>query len=360
MLYIHFSAADLSRVRIAAEPNPAWELLLSLHALRAPSGHMVFGSWRDRLATHPDSATRLLAALAPPRGYSPDFLTPAGVDDVHSLVDAVLGTTRARLRTELAMLIGERRPPSWIQSMADGDLDSLRRLGAALRHYHERALLRHWDHIRTVITAEQALRSRDLAEGGVERLLDSIHPVVQWDDPVLKVAYPVHQEMHLDGRGLLLIPSYFCWGSPITLYDPHLPPVLVYPANRGSLPMIPPGEPEHAVNAALVRLLGRSRAAVLQDIAASGPTTGGGVARRLDISAASASEHASILRNTGLISTHRVANTVRHTVTPLGQALLRGRQPVEAPQYAGSPSVSTASGGDGPRRKCTEPATCAC
>ncbi|WP_345574426.1 ArsR family transcriptional regulator [Streptomyces prasinosporus] len=333
---------------------------MSLHALRASSAHVVFGSWRDRLATNPDSATRLLAALAPPRGYSPDFLTPADADGVPSLVDAVLGTSRTRLRTELAMLIGERRPPSWMQSMADGDLDSLHRLGAALRHYHERALLRHWGRIRAVVTAEQALRSRDLTEGGVERLLGSIHPAVQWDDPVLKVAYPVHQEMHLDGRGLLLIPSYFCWGSPITLYDPNLPPVLVYPANRGSLPLVPPGEPEHVVNAALVRLLGRSRAAVLQDIAASGPTTGGSVARRLDISAASASEHAAVLRNTGLISTHRVANTVRHTVTPLGQALLRGRQPVEAPRRAAPPVVSIGSGRHGTRRECAEPTACAC
>ncbi|MFE9685133.1 ArsR family transcriptional regulator [Streptomyces sp. NPDC006285] len=330
MLHIHFSAADIGRVRVAAEPDPAWELLLSLHALRAPSEHAVFGSWRDQHARSPDPATRHLLALAPPRGYSPDFLTPAGVGDASSLTDAVLGTDRDRIRTELALLAGARRPPTWMRSLADGDLDSLRHLGAALRRYHQQALVRHWGRIRTITMAEQAMRVRDLLEGGVERLLGSIHPGIRWEAPVLKVAYPVRHEIRLEGRGLLLIPSYFCWGNPITLRDPQLPPVLVYPANRGLLPLVPPTASEHLASTGLARLLGRSRAAVLQDIAVSGPTTGGGVAQRLGMSAASASEHAAVLRSTGLISTHRVANTVRHTVTPLGQALLQGHQPAGA------------------------------
>lgn len=51
-------------------------------------------------------------------------------------------------------------------------------------------------------------------------------------------------------------------------------------------------------------------------------STTGELARRADISAASASQHATVLRQAGLVSTHRQGNTVRHTLSPLGAELL--------------------------------------
>jgi hypothetical protein len=41
------------------------------------------------------------------------------------------------------------------------------------------------------------------------------------------------------------------------------------------------------------------------------------------VSAANASHHTTVLRDSGLIASHRHANTVLHTLTPLGAALLR-------------------------------------
>jgi DNA-binding transcriptional ArsR family regulator len=324
VLYIHFTGADLTRVRIAAEPDPGWELLLSLHTLGAPGAGRSLPVRRPVAGTVPDPALGMLLELAPPRGYSPDFLTPGGAPDIGSSVDAILTTGRERLRAELSVLAaGRRRPPNWLRAMADGDPEIMTRLGSALRGYHGRILGRRWDRVRVVTAAERAQRVRDLIDGGVERLLGGLHPLIRWEPPVLVVDYPVHQELHLHGRGLLLIPSYFCSGRPITLRDPGLDPVLVYPAARGGHPADRAAEPDRA---ALARLLGRTRAAVLEDIALSSGTTGGGIARRLGMSDASASEHAAVLRGTGLVETHRVDNRVRHTVTPLGRALLDGRQ----------------------------------
>jgi DNA-binding transcriptional ArsR family regulator len=48
------------------------------------------------------------------------------------------------------------------------------------------------------------------------------------------------------------------------------------------------------------------------------------IAQRLAISPASASEHATVLRNAGLIASGRERNTVIHALTPLGQTLLEG------------------------------------
>ncbi|WP_215455990.1 MarR family transcriptional regulator [Streptomyces sp. ATCC 21386] len=325
MLNIHFSADDLARVRLASGPDPAWETLLSLHALGGSPDHIVFGPWRARALGALDPSVSLLRRLAPPRGYSPDFLTPGADTSLESAVDAVMSVGRTRLREELALLPARHHSAPWMRRLAQGEPETMRRLGGVLRRYHQRVLGRPWHRIRAVVEGERALRARDLLDGGVERLLGSIHPLVRWEPPVLRVEYPVRQDLFLGGRGLVLIPSYFCWGRPISLHDTTLDPILVYPANRTLQPLTE--DPMTAGPAALARLLGRTRAAVLEEIAASNGITGGELARRLGISAASASEHTATMRGANLIISQRVTNTVWHTVSPLGQALLEGRRP---------------------------------
>ncbi|MEU3979378.1 MarR family transcriptional regulator [Streptomyces sp. NPDC026672] len=320
MLRIHFTSEDVGRIRIAAGPVPAWEMLLSLHALRGPADHGVFGPWRTRALATLDPSARLLLRLAPPRGYSPDFLTPSG-GDVESAVDAVQSTGRERLRTDLTLFAGRRAADgAWLRPLADGDTGALRRVGGAMRRYHQRVLAPVWGRIQAVVAAERAGRAVDLLDGGAERMLGRLHPGVRWEPPVLSVQYPVRRELHLRGRGLLLVPSYFCWARPIALHDTRLEPVLVYPANRGLQRLVEPrtrpgGDP-------LARLLGATRAAVLEQIAGTEGLTGADLVRRLRISPASASEHAGVLRESGLIVSHRTANTVWHMPTPLGRAML--------------------------------------
>ncbi|GAB3963017.1 ArsR/SmtB family transcription factor [Plantactinospora veratri] len=142
--------------------------------------------------------------------------------------------------------------------------------------------------------------------------------------------YPADRELHLDGRGLLLVPSFFCARIPVTLLDPELPPVLVYPVDRLGGLMPAPGEGAGPVpatggeagRAALAALIGKTRARVLE-VVGDGCSTGE-VARRLNISAAAASQHTTVLRNAGLLVSHRDRNTVLHSLTPLGRAILTG------------------------------------
>ncbi|MBR7678841.1 helix-turn-helix transcriptional regulator, partial [Streptomyces daliensis] len=54
----------------------------------------------------------------------------------------------------------------------------------------------------------------------------------------------------------------------------------------------------------------------------------GELARAIGVSASSASQHTTALRNTGLITSHRHGASVLHTLTPLGAALLRANTPV--------------------------------
>jgi DNA-binding transcriptional ArsR family regulator len=73
--------------------------------------------------------------------------------------------------------------------------------------------------------------------------------------------------------------------------------------------------------AALAALVGRNRAAVLSAIAHGCTTTE--LAGRVGISLTAASQHASVLRNAGLITTRRQGSAVLHVLTPLGAELLR-------------------------------------
>jgi DNA-binding transcriptional ArsR family regulator len=77
---------------------------------------------------------------------------------------------------------------------------------------------------------------------------------------------------------------------------------------------------EPAADSKLAALLGRTRAAVLETV--SSPCTASELARQTGISLASASQHATVLREAGLLTTTRHRNAVMHTTTALGAALL--------------------------------------
>jgi len=317
MLRIHFEADDLARTRILEGPDPLWETLLSLHMLQGGAGHAVFGEWRASVRSRLDRSAGLLFALAPPRGYSVDFLTPAtGAAGLDSGIEAVLSTPRAVFRSDLTELAAERRPPRWAASLADGCLDVLHQLGNAIRRYFLAVLAPSWSAITSQVRADRLQRGHVMLGNGVEGLLDTLHPTVRWRAPVLEVAYPVDQELHLGGRGLLLVPSMFCWQSPVTLLDPGRQPVLVYPVDRR------PGWFGGAPSRSATKLLGRTRAAVLEVICALPAPTTTEIATELRVSPATASQHATVLRDSGLITTDRAGGAARHRPTGFGSALL--------------------------------------
>jgi DNA-binding transcriptional ArsR family regulator len=324
MLRVYFTGEDLARVRVAGAPDPLWETLLSVHQLTQPGAGIVFGQWRSRALTRLAPAMRMLLDLAPPNGYSPDFLTPSAASGgLEAGIDAVLHTPKRQLGAELGLLSKRQRPREWSRPLAGGDPATLRRLGEALRLYYERILAPHWSPIHAAIDADRAIRARAFLDGGVNQVLARLHPTIRWQPPVLEVGYGPDRELHLDGRGLLLLPSFFCWRDPISLQDNNLPPVLVYPVEREPGWAAPiAGSPDGP--RALAAVLGRTRAAVLRTIEAN--CTTGGLAQRLGISLASASEHATQLREAGLITTHRDGKAVFHTLSPLGQSLIRRGQ----------------------------------
>lgn len=70
----------------------------------------------------------------------------------------------------------------------------------------------------------------------------------------------------------------------------------------------------------LASLLGRTRAHALEALA--DPCTTGELARRIGVSPATASHHATVLRAAGLISSHRDGVKIVHRLTAKGTTLL--------------------------------------
>lgn len=247
--------------------------------------------------------------------YFPDFLTPTHSDGtLDGGLDAVLATPARRVRSEVALLAGAPGVPDWLRRLPD--LEDRRVLTGAVRGYHRLAVEPHQDRIQSRIDAERALRARALLDGGVEGLLRSLAPAMLWEPPVLRVpVYPEDRDLYLGGRGLRLVPSYFCQGNPVALADAELEPTLVYALHAEPAPTTGPRAP-------LAVLLGRTRATVLR-AAAHGATTGE-LARVAGVSASAASQHVTALRDAGLVHTQRLGATALHTLTPTGAALLRG------------------------------------
>jgi len=327
MFRIHFTPADLLRTRIARGPDPMWEVVLSLHVLRSRFGAAHLGPWRRHaVRSVPHGPLWRLLELSPPLGYFPDFLTPPGADQsLGEELELAMSTPRPELSTQIRRLTAPSRSRSairltrWLRAVEQGGAQTMSALEQGVRTYHHRGLAPFWSSIRAAICTDREARADQYAVGGLDRLLSTLHPRVRWRPPVLEILDLHSPDLHLDGRGLLLQPSYFCTDSPTKLREAGDQPVLIYPITRPPTgPVLEDPSAEHPAAA----LLGRTRAAALA--ATMDGCTTSDLARRCDIAVSTASQQATVLREGGLVQTRRDGGSVVHEITDLGRRLLAG------------------------------------
>ncbi|SCD71426.1 MULTISPECIES: hypothetical protein [unclassified Streptomyces] len=164
-----------------------------------------------------------MTTLVPRRGDFPDFLTPSGADSFSTSLDLIHAALAARLRTELAPHFRRRTPPPWARRLAEGDHSARQELRDALTTCFHELLAPQLPLIAETFHLERAQHSRDVLEGGVEQLLHTLPPSIRWTSPTLTADYPRDRDLHLHGRGITLVPSFFCTKSPVTLINPGLP-----------------------------------------------------------------------------------------------------------------------------------------
>ncbi|AZM60455.1 MULTISPECIES: MarR family transcriptional regulator [unclassified Streptomyces] len=341
MLRIHFTDADLARTRIAPAPDPLFEITASLHRLQTRTGRWAYAGWyrtaRERMREQRlERVVRsVLLPVYPRAAYFPDFLNPVdAVDGLDAGFESILATPAERVREELGILDRTVGAPAWSGRLAEYGMR--RQFVGVLRAYHEAVIVPHAEHVQARIEAERAARGRLLLDGGVEGMLAGLGPMLRWRPPVLEVSYPRQAEdrdLHLNGRGITLVPSYFNWGEPVAYADPGLPPVLWYSLLHEPEARRPSADDP---GRSLTNLLGRARAVALHT--ASGGATTGEIARAAGVSASAASRHATALRDAGLVTTVRNGRTVLHTLTPTGASLLRAARRRTNEDAAGTPA----------------------
>ncbi|GAB3474756.1 winged helix-turn-helix domain-containing protein [Amycolatopsis cihanbeyliensis] len=330
---IHFTTDDLARTRIAAAPQPLVELNVAVRMLQDSRHHPVrFGEWRRTALSRLPAQARLVFDLLPVQEWGLDLLTPAGAGDLRALLEQVRSTPARRLRLELAQLAAlreHRRPlPRWTERIGTNPR-LLQQVADLLEEVYQHTVEPHVPTLHASTMADRSVRTRHIAEGGMDRMLSGLIPGrVRWEPPVLVVTKPGGAQVDIDlgGRGLLLVPSLFGSDYPILALDAEPQPLMTYPVhdtNPGRpLPAPVSTSPTPATPYALASLLGRTRATVLTVIAEYAGCTTAELAALASIAPASASEHASVLRKAGLVTTVRHHKAALHSPTQAGILLL--------------------------------------
>lgn len=311
---IHLSMADLTRIGLGGA-DPAWETAASLRVLQTNGA--AFDRWRRLVRwSLPAHADRLLW-LCGPGAPAPTFLVPmTGESEMDGVLAEISRTAPARLAAGVLATAAGRPLPRWAQELANGSTAALGELTRLLGDYHRLAIAPHWPDLTARVDADRDLRTRILRDGGVSDLLTSLRPAVRWHAPVLETDHG--GELHLAGTGLLLVPTWFTREAEVIPSPAGDPARLAYPVAHIGNPV--PSARRGPSKKALAALIGPTRAAALATMATGCSTSE--LAERLGVTPSAVSKHTAVLRDAGLISTHRDRNTVLHSLTPLGASLL--------------------------------------
>ncbi|MFG2331631.1 ArsR/SmtB family transcription factor [Streptomyces sp. NPDC048604] len=320
MLRVHFTAEDFARVRFPPRPAPLQELHAALTTAVTRRGGPLFAPWRGRVLRSLPTAAEPLADLVP-SGSPPSFLDVLGdtmADGFRQIRDAGPGL----VRSELERVYGVAPAPRWVRGLHAGDETAWRTLHRGQQAAYETVLAPVWSVVQDLHREEFTRYALAVAERGVAAALTGLAPDSRLHEGVWEwPGTAPTRDVFLDGRGLVLLPTFHHPAGPLLQDQPGRPAVLTYPAGPG----LPPTARGPAVPAeALAAVLGRTRLDALRLLAEPHTTTS--LARALHVTNATASSHAAALRSAGMATTTRTGRSVTHRRTALG-TLVAGAGP---------------------------------
>jgi DNA-binding transcriptional ArsR family regulator len=320
-LRFHLSVDGLARTRLAH--SPLWEAIFSLRAVGDPTASALHEPWAVAARSRLDGIdVDTLLALWTPCAAVPDFLTPppvTGRPQFDEELRRVRKTSPEQIRRDLQVTYQDALPPGLepVYRRPGSGIDRLVQLVGA---YWERALADHWPRLRLVLEGDVVYRTRALAAGGAMAVFGELHERVAWESGDVVIGSPEAPEDHrvdVNDRGLLLMPSAFIWPFVATMFREPSEPAVVYPSRGiGTLWQAEPA----AGPQALAALIGRTRAGLLAMLDA--PLSTSEVAQRTGLSIGGVSRHLAVLRESGLVASHRRGHAIVHHPTPLGLSLL--------------------------------------
>ncbi|GAA1997865.1 winged helix-turn-helix domain-containing protein [Catenulispora subtropica] len=258
---------------------------------------------------HPDAPAFLPLAIA---GDDPAPSFEQELDQLRATPPHLLGF---RLATAAARTDDADRLIRGLRNQEDA---ALRTVVDGLLTLYRATLMADWPEISQRLRGDIALRDRQSRRNGTLAMLTNLHPDIMWRPIADEVRDADAADDDPDDAasgtgGLILAPCLF--GQ----QRAH-----AGPGGDGTLVVIyPAAEPDDGAPAAddhLAALLGPGRAAALRSLQV--PASTSDLARRLAVSVPTASTHAALLRNAGLVATTRDGKSVRHELTPVGRQLV--------------------------------------
>ena len=329
-LVLVFGRDDPARVRFAI--SPLWETRAALRVLIEPQHRRYHMPWLDAVRSDLDQLELWpLLVLSPHSGWTPDFLTPAPAGpgaDITGQLTQVRATPPELVAREVKLSLTQRSGepvPKAAWRLLEDPLATRSMLADLLEQCWQLLIAPHWPRLRDRLQSDMLYRTQMLGDYGLERVLSELDPRARWTGDALVIDAPSAGRHQLAGGGLLLLPSVFVWPGLTAVIDPPARPTLIYPA-RGIAELWQPALTGHSE--ALARLLGQTRAALLESLAE--PASTHILARRHDLAPSTVSEHLTVLHHAGLITRRRYRHSVIYQQTPLGTELASGDQsPVE-------------------------------
>jgi DNA-binding transcriptional ArsR family regulator len=317
---LRFGPNDLLRCRFAI--SPVLETLFAIRLLSPQESPGPHQRWLDGIRPHLAGLDlRPISLLQPRRGYTPDFLSPPPTsplarfgDELARIAATPLPRVRAEIARSLADTPGAADSPTGRLLLGD-PATVLPMLTSLVCRAWESLVEPVWPQVRALLDADVSFQTRRLADGGLDRLFAELHPRLRWNGNVLTREYGDDDHRDLSGEGLLLVPSAFKWDQVVVIVDPPWQPTAVYPARGLGTLWQPLDSGRHA---ALGRLIGKTRAALLADL--DEPATTTTLAHRHALAAGTVSEHLTVLRDAGFVVGERHRHEIRYRRTPLGAA----------------------------------------
>ncbi len=315
-------AATVSRIRFAT--SPAHETYGWLTYAFSQQPHPIAGnlgtSARSAL-NHPD--VRLLAQVvegAIRTRYVPNFLLqpPLACDSDDDQVDAL--TTRwvrdeDRVREELEPLV-PFQPAAWREDYRRrvARPDAARRLQSGFHRMWDELVRGEWPHMRALLRTDIARRGEAWLAGGVQRVVNELHPSLSWADGTLYVKDGYEDDLDVMGSTVTLIPTTTVQANVLVQVCVPEDRWISYPA----LSVEPARGP--ASGRELTELLGSTRAVVLDQLTA--PRSTAELSETLGLAPATVSHHLHVLLRADLVTRRRSGHKILYTQSPKASRLL--------------------------------------
>lgn len=252
--------------------------------------------------------------------YRPDFLDPSPMGSEPTFEEglaALLASPSDQVYAEL------------VDATMGHDAEVRRRLldapdrarseaAVAVRRLWRAVVEPEWPSMRQALRAEMLDRAVQVNREGLRAVIPRLHHSMVCEADAITVETTVDVDVDCPA-GLILVPSLFITDRVQCATSDHWTPAICYPA-PGRYLWAAPSTPR-----SLDRLLGTTRSRILAALTTPLQTTV--VARLVNVTSPTASEHLTVLRNAGLIDSSRTGRTATHELTTAGRTLLDAASP---------------------------------